>query len=115
VRAQTAEDDAVGWGEAERSDDPRGPEAQQSRDDAVGWGQVPDVDASGDTGGSGSAQPGEGDAQSSADEPSPITAGGRYRLRGALFSERLRDHPFAQARSLLGLWLACALDFDLAG
>src|SRR5207342_2383352 len=42
--------------------------------------------------------------------------GGRYRLRTALWTQRFSaEHPLAQARNWLGLWLRYGHDFSLAG
>jgi hypothetical protein len=89
--------------------------AQPSQgDDSVGFGDsaLPSSETSQDALGFGEEAP-PGAQNTQAAEPSALSIGGRYRLRSALWLERLRTLPLAQVRNLVGLWASYSLDFEL--
>jgi len=94
-------DDAVGWGNGSQADSAPAP----SSDDMVGWGPEP-----------GQAAQTSSSADAARSAWSAWSMGGRYRLRVALWTRHFAaEHPLAQARSWLALWLRYGHDFSLAG
>jgi hypothetical protein len=113
AHAQSADADAVGFGDSGQRD----PAAHSANADTVGFGDSSQRDpaahsANADTVGFGDSTPLEPAVSGEADR-SAFSAGGRVRLRGALWLGRLAERPLAQARGLLGLWVGYSHDFEL--